>query len=290
MKTGVMLPSGRRTRVRGAQRVSTMVEIGRTTAEFSAEDLARFFSLSLDMLCIAGYDGYFKHLNPAWETTLGYTIDELLGQPFVSFVHPDDQAATIEASAGIAAGHDLIMFTNRYRRKDGTYIWMEWRSASIPERQLIYATARDITRHREAEETIRRQAAALMELSTPLIPISDRVLVMPLVGTMDTHRAKQVMATLLEGVGKSRADVAILDITGVSVVDSQVASALVMAARAVRLLGGEVILTGIRPDVAATLVGLGADLEGIVTRGTLQAGIGYAIRNEGDRGAGLDRR
>jgi rsbT co-antagonist protein RsbR len=259
-----------------------------TAPDFNSDDLARFFSLSLDMLCIAGFDGYFKHLNPIWMSTLGYTMEELLAAPFLSFVHPDDVDATVSAASSLSSGSDVIQFTNRYRRKDGTYLWIEWRSASIPERQQIYATARDITPQRMAEETIRRQAAALMELSTPLIPISDHVLVMPLVGTMDTLRAKQVLDTLLEGVGRSRADVAILDITGVSVVDSQVASALIMAAKAVRLLGGEVVLTGIRPDVAATLVGIGADLSGIVTCGTLQAGIGYAIRAARNR-AGAPR-
>ncbi|MCK6591062.1 MAG: PAS domain S-box protein [Polyangiaceae bacterium] len=255
-----------------------------TASTFHNDDYARFFSLSLDMLCIAGFDGYFKHLNPIWQPTLGFTIEELMSQPFVSFVHPDDVASTLEAAGNLSSGRDVVTFINRYRCKDGTYRWIEWRSASIPERQQIYATARDITQQRAAEETIRRQAAALMELSTPLIPISDHVLVMPLVGTMDTLRAKQVLDTLLEGVGRSRAEVAILDITGVSVVDTQVASALIMAARAVRLLGGEVVLTGIRPDVAATLVGLGADLSGIATCGTLQAGIGYAIRAAGNRG------
>jgi rsbT co-antagonist protein RsbR len=261
-------------------------------AEINNDDLARFFSLSLDMLCIAGFDGYFKHLNPVWQTVLGYTQEELFAAPFVSFVHPDDVESTLKAAANLATGRDVILFVNRYRCKDGTYRWIEWKSASVPERQQIYATARDVTEQRAAEETIRRQAAALMELSTPLIPISDDVLVMPLVGTMDTHRAKQVIDTLLEGVGRCRANVAILDITGVSVVDTQVASALIMAAKAVRLLGGEVILTGIRPDVATTLVGLGADLSGIVTCGTLQAGIAYAnnaIRAAGKRGGGLAR-
>lgn len=249
--------------------------------KFTGDDLERFFTLSLDLLCVAGFDGYFKHLNPIWQTTLGYTFEELLAEPFLSFVHPDDQASTTAAAAQLGRGHNVIRFVNRYRHKNGTYRWLEWRSAAVPDRQLIFATARDFTEQKEAEETIRRQAAALMELSTPLIPISDRVLVMPLIGTMDTLRAKQVLDTLLEGVTRTRADVAILDITGVSVVDSQVANALLMAARAVRLLGGEVVLTGMRPEVAATLVGLGVDLSGIATRGTLQAGIGYAVRAGG---------
>jgi rsbT co-antagonist protein RsbR len=128
------------------------------------------------------------------------------------------------------------------------------------------------------EETIRAQQAMLAELSTPLIPISARVTVMPLIGAIDSARAQQVLETLLEGIANSGARIAILDITGVPVVDTQVANALIRAAHAVKLLGAEAILTGIRPEVAQTLVGLGADLSGITTHGSLQSAIAYATR------------
>ena len=132
-------------------------------------------------------------------------------------------------------------------------------------------------RARWQEEIIRTQAAALAELSTPLIPITDDVMVMPLIGTVDSRRAQQVIDSLLEGVASSRAQTAILDITGVPVVDTQVANALVRAAQSVKLLGAQVVLSGIRPEVAQTLVGLGVDLSGIVTSSTLQSGIAHAI-------------
>ena len=125
----------------------------------------------------------------------------------------------------------------------------------------------------EQETAIRAHAVALGGLSTPLIPITDAVLVMPLVGALDTQRAQRVIETLLEGVATQRAQVVILDITGVPIVDTQVAAALLQAAQAVRLLGASIILTGIRPEVAQTLVGLGIDFSGIVTRSTLQAAI-----------------
>jgi anti-anti-sigma factor len=128
------------------------------------------------------------------------------------------------------------------------------------------------------EQIIDAQRAALRELSTPLIPVSDDVVIMPLIGTIDTGRAQQVMETLLEGVAHYQASLAILDITGVSVVDTQVAQALVGAAQAVKLLGAQVVLTGIQPQIAQTLVHLGVDLSGIETRGSLQSGIVYALR------------
>jgi len=126
------------------------------------------------------------------------------------------------------------------------------------------------------EEVIRMQAAMLEELSTPLIPLSHRVVIMPLVGTVDAKRAEQVLAVLSQGVVARGARTAIIDITGVPTVDTHVASVLVRAAQAVRLLGAEVVLTGIRPKVAKSLVELGVDLAGLVTRSNLQAGIAYA--------------
>jgi rsbT co-antagonist protein RsbR len=130
------------------------------------------------------------------------------------------------------------------------------------------------------EQIIDAQRASLRELSTPLIPISNHVVIMPLIGTIDSGRAQQVMETLLEGVAQHQAELAILDITGVSLVDTQVAQGLVRAAQAVRLLGAQVMLTGIQPQIAQTLVHLGIDLSSIQTQGSLQAGIAAAMREQ----------
>ncbi len=128
------------------------------------------------------------------------------------------------------------------------------------------------------EDIIRAQQAALAELSTPLLMINDTTMIMPLVGTVDSRRVGQIMETLLQGVATRRASTVILDITGVAIVDTQVADAFIRASQAVSLLGAQVVLTGIRPEVAQTLVQLGVDLHSIITRGTLQDGITYALR------------
>jgi rsbT co-antagonist protein RsbR len=103
------------------------------------------------------------------------------------------------------------------------------------------------------------------------------VIAMPLIGSIDSHRAQQVIETLLEGVNTTGAQIVILDVTGVPVVDTQVANTLLRSAQAVRLLGAEVLLTGIRPEVAQTIVGLGLDLSHIRTLATLQDGVMYAL-------------
>jgi anti-anti-sigma regulatory factor/HAMP domain-containing protein len=131
-------------------------------------------------------------------------------------------------------------------------------------------------------EVIRSQESLLSELSTPLFPLANNVVTMPLIGSLDSTRAEQMMHTLLQGIEQHKARIAILDITGVPVVDTQVASALVRTAQAVRLLGTRVILTGIRPEVAQALVSIGANLESITTHSTLQDGIAYALELSGN--------
>jgi two-component system, sensor histidine kinase and response regulator len=108
-------------------------------------DLREFIDLSLNLLCIAGIDGYFKHVNPAWETTFGYTKDELLSRPYLEFVHPDDRKATTAEATSIASGRSTLSFENRYRCKDGSYKWLLWSAVVHAERGLIYAVGADVT-------------------------------------------------------------------------------------------------------------------------------------------------
>src|SRR5262249_21792458 len=105
-----------------AQEVQGWQEVQRRQAE---EERDRLFALSLDMLCAAGFDGYFKRVNPAFERVLGYTKSELLAQPYVNFIHPDDCESTIKESQKLLAGGETVFFDNRYRCKDGSYKWLQ---------------------------------------------------------------------------------------------------------------------------------------------------------------------
>ncbi|MDN3451421.1 MULTISPECIES: RsbT co-antagonist protein RsbRA [Planococcus] len=127
------------------------------------------------------------------------------------------------------------------------------------------------------ERTVSLQKIALQELSASLIPVFEKVSVMPLVGTIDTERARLIMENLLEGVVKHRAEVVLLDITGVPVVDTMVAHHIIQAADAVRLVGAKCMLVGIRPEIAQTIVTLGINLNEFTTTSTLQRGVEQAL-------------
>lgn len=132
-------------------------------------------------------------------------------------------------------------------------------------------------------DTLTRHQAAIRELSTPVIRVFEQVLLLPLVGTVDSHRAQQIMETVLREVAQQRARVLILDIAGVPVVDTQVADYLLKATAAVRLLGARTVLTGISPQVARTIVELGVDISTMETRNTLASGIASALAYVGQR-------
>ena len=126
------------------------------------QELDRFFTLSHDLLCIAGFDGYFKRLNPAWERTFGFTTAELTARPFMEFIHPDDREPTRAQAARQAGGLEAMSFENRYLCKDGTYRWLQWNARPMTSEQLIFATARDVTDSKKIEQ-IHLQFRALFE-------------------------------------------------------------------------------------------------------------------------------
>jgi PAS domain S-box-containing protein len=114
-------------------------------------------NLSADMFCIAGFDRFFKSVNPSWGEALGFTSQELMAKPYSEFIHPDDREDTVaEASRIQASGTTCIAFENRYICKDGSYRWLSWNAVSVPDQKLTYAVARDITRRRRVEEALRK--------------------------------------------------------------------------------------------------------------------------------------
>jgi PAS domain S-box-containing protein len=128
----------------------------------------RLFELSLDLLCVAGLDGYFKQINPQFERALGYAREELLSRPFVDFVHPDDREKTILEVEKLNRGEPTVDFQNRYRASDGRYLWLSWRAAPMTGMGLVFAVARDITREKQTQELMVRQAEMLARSNADL--------------------------------------------------------------------------------------------------------------------------
>ena len=147
----------------------------RQAEEQRLEEFETFFNLSVDLLCIAGADGFFRRLNPAWQKTLGYTEAALFKRPFIEFVHPEDREATLAEVEKLAAGASTIDFVNRYRCKDGSYRWLSWTAKPSPD-GLLYGIARDITDRHQAEEALReseRRYRTLAENTPDAIVVLD---------------------------------------------------------------------------------------------------------------------
>jgi len=163
---GVMEFFSREIREPDPELLDALTSIGSQVGQFMerrrlAEELDRFFALSIDLLCVAGFDGYFKRLNPAWETALGRPIAELCAIPYLDLVHPDDRAATLGEADKIAAGAQVLRFENRYRAADGSWRWLSWTAVPYPDERSIYAAARDVTEHKAANEQLAQYAREL---------------------------------------------------------------------------------------------------------------------------------
>ena len=170
---GVMEFFSRDIRQPDAALLDTMMTAGAqiglyVSRKWAADELEMFFRLSADLLCVASLDGYFLRLNPAWTYVLGYDDATLKASPFLDFVHPDDQAATLEAMSVLTTGTRLIAFENRYRARDGSYRWLDWTAAPDVDQGIIYAAARDVTDRKRADEALKESSAHLQHLVAEL--------------------------------------------------------------------------------------------------------------------------
>lgn len=276
--------------------LDTQRRLNETRARFTeqARELRIFKNLvdnALDGIGVASLDGVMQYANRAYREMSGFG-DQAVGSTILEYFHAESAEDFARDMLPALIQEDRWQGLMHLQRPDGT-AWTSQTSAflltdSAGNPSGISAIFRDVTAELDAEQerlalqeqVIVAQQAVLRELSTPLIPLSESVLVMPLIGSIDSSRAQQVLEALLEGVAQAQVRTAILDITGVRVVDTQVAGALIRAAQAVRLLGAQTIITGIRPEIAQTLVGLGLDMSGMTTCATLQRGVALALGTE----------
>jgi PAS domain S-box-containing protein len=227
-------------------------------------------------------DGIVSSWNRGAEMIKGYRADEIIGQHFSRF-YP---RASIESGfpaleLATAAAEGRFEDEGWRVRKDGSQFWANVVITALrdPDGSLVgfAKVTRDLSERREIENKIRDQAQAILDVSVPVVQIWEGVLAVPLIGTLDSQRTQDFMDRLLERIVETRSEVALIDITGVPVIDTQTAAHLIETFAAVRLLGASVILTGVRPAIAQTLVHLGIDLSSVTTRPSLAAGLQLAL-------------
>ncbi|MRG95428.1 PAS domain S-box protein [Polyangium spumosum] len=250
--------------------------------------LRAFLDHTPALMFVKDLEGRFLLVNREMERFTGRSREEILGKKADAFLPPqgvrNSEDAERRALAEGRAQHLQIV-----PRPDGPVYYQSIKFRVEDDEGAVRGigtVAIDITaeqqhleeRAEHEAQNLARQAALIRELASPLLPIAEHVVAMPLIGSIDEARAGQITEALLLGVSGHGARVAILDVTGLRQVDTHVASALVNAARAVKLLGAEVVVTGMRPAVAQALVETGADLQGITTLATLRAGIAWAMR------------
>lgn len=227
--------------------------------------------------------GHVISWNEGAQRLKGYNAEEIVGKHISIFFPPADIAEKKpQRELEIAAASGRFEDENWRVRKDGSHFWASIVINAIRDKnQKLLGFAkitRDITERRRSEETLARQAREILEISTPVVQVWEGVVLVPLIGTLDSQRTQQVMEKLLTHIAESNSPVALIDITGVPTIDTQTARHLVETVSAVRLLGAEVFLTGVRPAIAQTLVHLGIELSGVVTRSSLASGLKQALQ------------
>jgi len=228
-------------------------------------------------IIILDTDGRVASWNPGSETILGYRSSEIIGQHFSRFFPSEEvQRGKPETELKVATAEGRSEDEGWRIKKDGARFWSNEVITALRDQGGALCgfgkVTRDLTERKRAEEKATLQAREILEISTPVIQIWDGILMAPLIGTLDSERTQKLMEGLLERIVETNSAVALLDVTGVPTIDTRTAQHLAETTTAVRLLGAQAVLTGVRPAIAQTLAHLGVDLGDITTRSTLAAG------------------
>jgi PAS domain S-box-containing protein len=248
------------------------------------EKFRQFVESAPDAVVILNSTGEIVFVNSLTEKLFGYARSELLGQPVEMLVpgrflprHQNLREGYVTDPQTRAMGSGLNLYG---KHKDGHEIPVEISLSPVQtdEGLLVSSSIRDISQRRQNEEKIRRQAQEIMDMAAvPVAQVWDGVLLVPLIGTLDSQRSQQLMERLLNKITETVSPIAVVDITGVPTIDTQTAQHLIETISAVRLLGAEVILTGVSPSIAQTLIHLGIDLSSVNTRSSLAKGLQLAL-------------
>jgi rsbT co-antagonist protein RsbR len=243
---------------------------------------------ALDGVAVADLTGRMIYTNPAFRVLSGFG-DHADNSLMVDYFEPEDWDYLLTSLLPILHEKGVVQDRLRYRRYDGSHFighisaFVIFDTQHNPIAQAVIV--RDMTAQVEEEklreqlqrELFEAQQNLLLELSTPLLPISNDVILMPVIGEVDTNRAQLLMETLLNGISRYQASMVIIDITGVKFADTHIANTLIQIARAAQLLGTRVVVSGIGPEMAQTFVALDTSLNEILTLSSLQSSIAYAF-------------
>ena len=234
---------------------------------------------SLDPLVTIAPDGKITDVNAATESITGRSRQELIGTDFSDYFTSSEKAS--DGYRQVFREGQVRDYPLEIRNSDGRVTSVLYNASVYRDESGavvgVFAAARDITERKLSEERIKQQSQEILELSTPVMQVWQGVVAVPLIGCLDSQRTQQFMERLLDRIVETNSPVALVDIMGVPTIDTQTAQHLIETITAVRLLGAQVVLTGLRPAIAQTLVHLGIDLSGITTRSSLAAGLLVAL-------------
>ncbi|MBP9091909.1 PAS domain S-box protein [bacterium] len=248
---------------------------GTTVLKIDLERIAMALEVIPNAALVMNKEGKIVAVNSRFLETFGYEENELIGSEIEKLVperyrgkHPHNRNSFFHdpRPREMGAGRDLTGL-----RKNGKEFPIEigLKPFDTPDGMVAMATIVDITERKRLEDLVKRQQEDLMELSTPVIHLWEGILVLPIVGTLDSERSRVMVEQLLQALADSASSIAIVDISGVPTVDTLVAQHLMKAIDASRLMGAECIISGIRPEIANTIVNLGLDLSRVKTKGSM---------------------
>lgn len=256
---------------------SLSAEASKELLQILADNIGEYAILTLDP------EGRVTTWTASAERLKGYKTEEIMGKHFsVFYTREDVEGGKCERELEAAARDGRFEDEGWRLRKDGSRFWANVVITALRDAQGnlkgFGKITRDATQRKQADERLRQQNREVMEMATvPVVQVWEGILLVPLIGTLDSSRTQQMMERLLHRLTETSSQVALVDITGVPTIDTQTAQHLIETIKAVRYIGAEVVLTGVRPVIAQTLVHLGIDLSSAITRASLAAGLREAL-------------